>query len=70
MAPSVARRMSNGNTLVQFGFEAGVQGSTGPIRTFEVRPDRTVAWTLTVGNVTTVYRATPLQTIGDESAVP
>jgi hypothetical protein len=65
-----ARRMSNGNTLVQFGFEAGVQGSTGPIRTFEVRPDGGVVWTLTIGNVSTVYRATPLVAIGDESAVP
>jgi hypothetical protein len=65
-----ARRLPNGNTLVQFGFGAGQQGSTGPIETFEVRPDGSVAWTLTIGGVTTVYRATPLLHIGDEETVP
>lgn len=65
-----ARRMTNGNTFVFFGLPAGVGGSTGPVTGYEVRPDGSVAWQVIVGNVQSVYRATPLASIAGETVVP
>jgi hypothetical protein len=65
-----ARRLPNGNTLVFFGLSTGQLGGTGPIAGYEARPDGSVAWQITVRNATTVYRATPLASIGGEVAVP
>ena len=66
-----ARRLPSGNTLVFFGLPGGFKGgATGPLAGYEVRPDGSVAWTITVNNVKTVYRATPMSSIAGEVAVP
>lgn len=65
------RRLANGNTLVFFGMASGgSSGATGPVAGYEVRPNGSVAWSITVGNVKTVYRATPIASIAGEVAVP
>ena len=66
-----ARRLASGNTLVFFGLPSGFSGgATGPVAGYEVRPDGGVAWSIIVGNVKSVYRATPLTSIAGEVAVP
>jgi len=65
------RRLPSGNTLVFFGLPAGFSGgATGPLAGYEVRPDGGVAWSIAVGNVKSVYRATPMTSIAGEVAVP
>ena len=60
-------RFENGNSLMHFGVSpAAYQGATGPIATYEVTSSGQVVWSLTTGNATTVYRATPLAAIGGE----
>ncbi|MEX0891802.1 MAG: aryl-sulfate sulfotransferase [Gemmatimonadota bacterium] len=55
------RRLSNGNTVINFGMHADHVGSTGPLRVVEVAPDGTEVWRLTPGPaLTRIYRATPL----------
>ncbi|CAN5859081.1 hypothetical protein BH11GEM1_BH11GEM1_24840 [soil metagenome] len=64
------QRLANGNTLVFFGLPSGFSGgATGPLAGYEVRPDGAVAWSITVGNVKSVYRATPMTSIAGEVAV-
>lgn len=66
-----ARRFANGNTLVFFGLPNGFSGgATGPVAGYEVTRAGTIVWTLTVGNVKSVYRATPLASIAGEVTVP
>ena len=66
-----ARRLASGNTLVFFGLPSGFSGgATGPLAGYEVRPDGAVAWSITVGNVKSVYRATPMTSIAGEVATP
>ena len=65
-----ARRLPSGNTLVFFGLPSGFSGgATGPVSGYEVRPDGGVAWSITVGNVKSVYRATPMTSIAGEVTV-
>jgi len=65
-----ARRLPNGNTLGMFGVQAGFLGATGPVAGGEVDPAGRVVWTLTIGNVTYAYRATPMDRLLAEEAVP
>ena len=66
-----ARRLTDGNTLVFFGLASGFTGgATGPVAGYEVRPDGAVTWSIAVGNVKSVYRATPMTSIAGEVAVP
>ena len=65
-----ARRLANGSTLVFFGLSASANGATGPIAGYEVRPDGSVAWQLSVANVKSVYRATPLTSLAGEVLIP
>jgi hypothetical protein len=61
---SSARRLPNGNSLVGFGTSRDwpAVGTTGPIEVYEVTPGGAVVWHLVVsGAVTSMYRATPLQ---------
>lgn len=63
-----ARRLANGNTLVQFGTRQNYGGpSTGPIVAFEVTHSGTVVWRLKTDNADVVYRATPMLSISGES---
>lgn len=66
----LARRLANGNTTVFFGLSAGLRGATGPVVSYEVRPDGGVAWSLTIGNVTSIYRGAPMESVGFEQPVP
>lgn len=64
-------RLSSGNTTVSFGTSAtSFPGSTGPIRMFEVDPTGQQVWTLTVSGASSMYRGTPLASIGGEVVVP
>jgi hypothetical protein len=66
---SSARRLPNGNTLVNFGLAAGLFGgtATGPLAFFEVTPDLRVPWRMEVlEGAELVYRATPLASIAGE----
>ena len=62
---SSARRLPNGNTVINFGLAAGFSGgagglATGPVAFYEVTPAGTVSWKLeAVGGLVLVYRATP-----------
>ena len=62
---SGVRRLPNGHSVVTFGTSRDVPsaaGTTGPIEVYEVTYDGDVVWHLVVGGpVTTMYRATPLQ---------
>lgn len=63
---SSARRLPNGNTFVAFGMSE-LLGSTGPIEVYEVNLDLEIQWHLVVsGEVSFMYRATPLPDIGGE----
>ena len=67
----LARRLASGNTLVFFGLPSGFSGgATGPVAGYEVRPDGVLAWSITVDNVKSVYRATPMTSIAGEIAIP
>jgi len=57
-----ARRLPNGNTLVDFGVPTDLPpGSTGPVEVYEVTPGGTVVWHLVVhAGPGYMYRATPL----------
>lgn len=59
---SGARRLPNGNTLVAFGLpEDPERGWTGPIEVYEVTAGGRVVWHLLVaGEVSSMYRATPI----------
>ncbi len=66
-AISSARRLPNGHTFVTFGMPEGLLGSSGPIEVYEVTPDLEIQWHLVVsGEVSFMYRATPLNNIGGE----
>lgn len=66
-----ARRLPNGNTMVQFGTRRDYGGpSTGPIVAMEVTAAGTVVWRLETNNADVVYRATPMQSISGEVEVP
>lgn len=60
---SSVRRLPNGNSVISFGTSQGfVEGATGPIEAYEVKPDGFVAWHLIVGGeISSMYRATPIQ---------
>lgn len=64
-----ARRLDDGNTLVDFGLAPGVGGGTGPIAIYEVTPSGDVVWKLQVSGPLVNYRATPLQSIAGEEVV-
>ena len=66
----LTRRLPNGNTTVFFGLPAGTRGATGPVASYEVRPDGTIAWSMVVGNVTSVYRGAPMPSVGAERPAP
>lgn len=64
-------RLANGNTTVAFGTSSTTfPGATGPIRMYEVTPSGQVVWTLTVTGVSSMYRGTPLSSLGGEAVVP
>ena len=64
-----ARRLHNGNTLGMFGVTAGASGGSGPVQAVEVNAAGEPQWTLTIGNVTYAYRATPVDRLLDETPV-
>ncbi len=65
-----ARRLGNGNTLVDFGTRSGILGASGPISIFETTPGGFVTWVLRIsGDQLLNYRATGLQNIGGEVVV-
>jgi hypothetical protein len=66
---SSARRLPNDNTLVAFGANQGIAGSTGPIEVFEVDQSQRAIWHLLIENAATMYRATPLSDIKGEVEV-
>jgi hypothetical protein len=66
-----ARRLANGNTMVDFGLGPGVLGASGPVAVYEVTPGGMVTWVLRIeGDRLVNYRATPLQDIAGEVVVP
>ncbi|MBI3567814.1 MAG: aryl-sulfate sulfotransferase [Gemmatimonadetes bacterium] len=68
-----AQRLANGNTVLFFGTANGPfadQIASGPISGYEVTPAGTVVWHLDVGNALSVYRGTPLPSIGGEKDAP
>lgn len=70
---SSARRLPNGNTLVQFGTAPGMVGSSGPVEAYEVDPHGGRAWHLQLVNAPPwqfSYRATPLASVGGEEPAP
>jgi hypothetical protein len=67
---SSARRLPNGNTLVGFGTQAGLVGSSGPTEVYEVGLDGVAVWHLAVEGTQVMYRAEPLATIGGEEEAP
>lgn len=76
---SLARRLGNGNTFVAFGPAAGVVGSSGPVEAFEVQPDGSIQYHLELegeplagpapSDIFVMYRASPLDAIGEEEVV-
>ena len=66
-----ARRLPNGNTIVQFGLSAGMFDlATGPVAAYEVTPSgRTVA-AIMLPDVFLSYRGEPLLSVGGERVVP
>ena len=65
-----ARRLGNGNTVVDFGTAPGVVGASGPMAVYEVTPGGAVTWILRIEGAQPVnYRATPLQHIAGEVLV-
>ena len=66
---SSARRLNNGNTVVQFGLAAGVGGGTGPSTAFEVSPSEEVLWQVIVEGIRLNFRAEPWMSVGSEEAV-
>jgi hypothetical protein len=64
-----ARRLANGNTMICFGIQAGLIGSTGPTEVYETDPAGTVVWHL-VTRTQTMFRAEPLTSVGAEVVVP
>lgn len=66
-----ARRLPNGNTVVQFGISAGIAtGATGPVKSFEVAPDGRVVASTEVQHVLFSYRGEPILSLGGEKVVP
>jgi hypothetical protein len=66
-----ARRLANGNTVIDFGTAAGVLGASGPMAAYEVTPAGAVNWILRIGGAQLVnYRATPLDDIAGEVVIP
>ena len=59
-AVSSARRLSNGNTLVDFGMVKGRNGSTGPTEVYEVTRDGKIVWHMVVEGVMTLFRVEPI----------
>ncbi len=66
---SAARRLSNGNTIVAFGTADGYRESHGPVEVYEVEPDGTIVWNLTVASMDVMYRATPFHDLAGEVVV-
>ena len=66
---SSARRMANGNTMVEFGPSDGWRGSIGPVEVYEVQQDGTIVWNLVVDGPNHMYRATPFNDIAGEVVV-
>ena len=66
---SSARRLNNGNTVVQFGLAAGQGGATGPLTAFEVSPSEEVLWQVIVEGISRNFRAEPWMSVGSEEAV-
>ena len=65
-----SRRLANGNTMVCFGTPAGsFINASGPIGVYEVRPDGSIAWRLSVAKTNVLYRATPMPSIANEAEV-
>jgi hypothetical protein len=62
-ALSLARALPAGNTFVHFG------GGTGPIVTYEVRPDGSVAWRMTTRGLGSLYRVSPSMSLAGEEEV-
>ena len=62
---SSARRISNGNTMVGFGYPKNQAiGSTGPIEVFEVTASGKPVWHMTVGGaVKSMYRAISIEVL-------
>ena len=66
---SSARRLPNGNTLVGFGTQAGLVGSSGPTEAYEIDPDGRPVWHLAVTGPQVMFRAEPLSTLAGEGVV-
>jgi hypothetical protein len=65
-----ARRLANGNTVIDFGTARGVVDGSGPMSAYEVTPEGLVTWILRIEGAEPVnYRATPLQNIAGEVVV-
>ena len=67
---SSARRLPNGNTLVGFGTQAGLVGSSGPTEAYEVGLDGRVLWHLSVAGTQVMYRAEPVTGLAGEEEAP
>ena len=65
-AVGAARRLPTGGTLVAYGMSAGLAGSTGPTEVYEVDAAGDVRWHLIVTGVRIMFRAEPLEAIGNE----
>jgi hypothetical protein len=65
-----ARRLRNGNTLVDFGTSAGLLGASGPVSVYEATPDGLATWVLRIAGAGLLnYRATALEDIAGEVEV-
>jgi len=65
-----SRRLATGHTVVSFGLQPGILGSTGPIAAYEVTDDGQVGWILRVtGGQELNYRSTALDDIAGETVV-
>jgi len=62
---SSAYRLESGNVLAGFGATTAV-----PREVYEVRPDGSVAWRLTVDGVDSFFRANPIESLGGETVLP
>lgn len=62
-----ARRLPNGNTVINFGMSPGHSGSSGPLAVMEVDAAGVERWRLTPGPaLTRLYRATPVASLMGE----
>jgi hypothetical protein len=67
---SSARRLDNGNTFVTFGVSEGLVNSSGPIEAYEVTRSGDIVWHMEAeGSISSMYRATPIETLAGERSI-